>query len=109
MGSKNIKAYCYYKQQYPETVIFFRVGNNYEIYQEDAERVSKIVGIDTEEFLQNQESSVKVKFPADMAYEYTSVLASHNIVIKMISHRNENNEFDVPNIDELQMDKEIDY
>jgi DNA mismatch repair ATPase MutS len=108
MGSGNIKAYCYYKQQYPETVVFFRVGNNYEIYQEDAKRVGKIIGLDTEDFMQDQESSAKLKFPIDIAYEYAFALASHNIVIKMISQRNQDGEFDVPDIDELQMEKEID-
>ena len=105
MGNKNIKAYCYYKQQYPETVVFFRVNNNYEVYQEDAEKIGKILGLDIE----NTTLNAKVIFPVEKGYDYVSELTSHNLIIKMISQRNQDGEFDVPDVDEIKTDEEIDY
>jgi DNA mismatch repair ATPase MutS len=107
MRNKKIEAYCYYKQQYPGTVVFFRVENNYEIYQEDARKIGEILGLDVEKSMQGQESVVIARLPIETEYEHVSKLTS--IAIKMISHRNEKGEFDVPDVDELQIDKEIDY
>lgn len=103
MDSKNIEAYNYYKQQYPGTVIFFRVGNNYEAYQEDAKIVSPIIG---EEPGSNMN---KISFPTDKVYDFIALLANHNITTKLISYRNENGDFDVPDIEKIKYDQEIDY
>jgi hypothetical protein len=65
--------------------------------------------LNTEKIVLNEESATELKFPIAKGYEYVSKLAFHNINVKMISSRNEKCEFDVPCIDELKKDKEIDY
>lgn len=68
MGSKKIEVYGYYKEQYPNTMIFFKVGDNYETYQEDATIAGPIVGIKTDE----DDSVIKIVFPGDKVYKTTS-------------------------------------
>ncbi|NDV64019.1 hypothetical protein [Bacteroides sp. 224] len=109
MGNKNIQAYCYYKEQYPNTVVLFRVGNNYEVYQEDAESVAKIIGLDIEKTEVSNSTFCKITFPVDKGLDFVSTLASHNVITKMVSQRNENGEFDIPDINQLKTDKENDY
>jgi DNA mismatch repair ATPase MutS len=109
MGSKNIKAYCYYKEQYPNTVMLFRVGDNYEVYREDADKISKILGLDIENTTLTQEAVTKVIFPVEKGYDYVSELTSHNLITKMISQRNQDGEFDVPDVDGIRTDRETDY
>jgi DNA mismatch repair ATPase MutS len=107
MENKNarVRAYCYYKEQYPQSVIFFRVGNDYEAYREDAVTVNKIVGI---EFGQTM-SEKKVKFSMNKGSDYISLLTSQDIAVKTISQRNQNGDFDIPDVDLIINDKEIDY
>src|ERR1700758_1937070 len=40
-----IKQYLKIKKQYPDTMLFFRLGDFYEMFFEDAEVASKILGI----------------------------------------------------------------
>jgi DNA mismatch repair ATPase MutS len=107
MESKNAKlqAYCYYKEQYPQSVVFFRIGDNYEAYREDAVTVNKIVGVEFEQMTPEKE----VKFLIDKEFDYISLLASHNIEVKIISQRNQTGDFDIPDVDLIINDKEIDY
>jgi len=37
--------WCNIKEQYPDALLLFRVGDFYEAYREDAENVSRILGI----------------------------------------------------------------
>lgn len=110
MEIKNIEAYHYYKQKYPETVIFFRVNHNYEVYQEDAIQVGSILGEQTAKTNISEDiPGIKVRFHVDKGYDYIEKLSSKNIPTKIVSHRNENGNFDVPDIQQLEESMEIDY
>jgi DNA mismatch repair ATPase MutS len=105
-NNAKIRAYCYYKEQYPQPVIFFRVGNDYEAYLEDAVTVSKMVsGIKLE---QTKLGNI-IKFSISQEFDYISSLASYGITIKTINQRNQIGNFDVPDVDLIINDKEIDY
>ena len=40
-----MRQYQQYKQQYPDAVLFFRIGDFYECFYEDARTVSRILGV----------------------------------------------------------------
>lgn len=42
-----LESYNWMKNKHSDAVFLFRVGDNYESYKEDAERVSKIISIKT--------------------------------------------------------------
>jgi DNA mismatch repair ATPase MutS len=109
MASNKIMAYCYYQQQYPGAVIFFRVGDNYEVYQEDAGIVAQIIDVQTEISGTGHEAVASVRFPVGKGHEYALLLTRHNITVKMISQRNEAGSFDVPDVDQIESDRESDY
>lgn len=105
MGSKKIEAYSYYKQQYPDTLIFFRVGDYYEAYQEDAATVGALLGMQA----LNEDDLIKIVVPVREIFDFVAVLATYNIITKLISRRDESGGFDIPDIDKIKYDQEIDY
>ena len=44
-ASKSLKQYLTIKRQNPDSIIFFRLGDFYETYFEDAEVLSKVCGV----------------------------------------------------------------
>ena len=45
MQTPSIKQYRELKGRYPDAVLLFRTGSDYQCYREDAETLSKILGI----------------------------------------------------------------
>ena len=40
-----LESYNWMKSKHPDAVFLFRIGDNYESYKEDAEKVSRVTGI----------------------------------------------------------------
>lgn len=110
MGNMNVEAYLYYKQEHPGTVIFFRVGDDYEAHQEDAIIAGPIIGVQVDNIPSDGNSAVaRISFPIEKVYDYASLLAFQNIPTKIISRRDKNGKFDIPDVKETKRDQEIDY
>jgi DNA mismatch repair ATPase MutS len=110
MRTKRIlKAYAYYKQQYPGVVIFFRVMDNYEVYQEDAVRVGKILRLSPKKAGISAEPVIKLQFPLDEGYDHVETLYKEGVVVRIISKRDKTGKFSVPDIELIKKDRENDY
>ena len=109
MRSKKIMAWLYYKQLNPNDVLFFRVKDCYEVYQEDAMNVCKIINVQVKEEVYERELVVTLNLPVNEGFECASLLSEHNLTTKMISQRDENGEYSLPDIDKLKNEKTSDY
>jgi DNA mismatch repair protein MutS len=73
-----IKQYLKIKRQYPDTILFFRLGDFYEMFFEDAEVASKILGIALTSRNKSEKNSVPLcGVPYHSAESYVSKLLQH--------------------------------
>ncbi len=73
-----IRQYLKIKRQYPDTVLFFRLGDFYEMFFEDAEVASKILGIALTSRNKSEKNSVPLcGVPYHSAESYVSKLLQH--------------------------------
>lgn len=109
MKHKSMEAYCYYKKQYPGVVIFFRVNNKFEAYHEDAELVSTMVDVKVDHIVEGEDRFSKVSLPADDIFDYMTILASSDIVSKLIVQKNNDGEYALPDVQEIMKNRLDDY
>ena len=100
MNRNTIEAYNYYKKLYPRSILFFHVKNKYISLFQDAEEISKIVGVSI--------NNNTFAFP-DTNIEILSILGTRGVQIKIIDYRNAIGKLDIPDISVLKNDKINDY
>ena len=86
MNTRQIDAYCYYKQQYPNALILFHIDGQYMAIFNDGH---------TEEF------------PDDDICKLSDLGDTYEL--RIIEYRNDAGIFDFPDIKQIEADKERDY
>lgn len=110
MNNKEIAVYKHYKSLYGSMLLLFRVRNNYEAYFDDAKSISAKLNIQ----LHTEKSEVdihtsKVYIPASNVLDVISGLSNEGYEFKLIQQRNETGEFDLPDINQLIREQNMDY
>lgn len=102
---KIIAAYSYYKGKYGKTVIMFRIGNEYQMFLDDARRVSSALNVkaDVQLFMST------VILPAENILDYMDELSAHGIESRLISYRDDDGKFVIPDIFRLNREENDDY
>lgn len=101
MNDKLMKAYHFYKAQCARFIIFFRVGDHYKAFYEDAMILNQELGppiIDD-----------CVTYHKDKILEVMGVMADHDLPVRTISRKNKNGEYDIPDMSEIMSEYQIDY
>jgi DNA mismatch repair ATPase MutS len=107
--SKIIAAYCYYKGKYGSTVIMFRIGNEYQMFLNDARKVFYALNTSVQLVSSNTGGITCVKLPADNILDYLDELSMCGIESKLISYRNDSGNFDFPDVFRLYCEENEDY
>ena len=106
MNGKVNRAYAYYKAQYPASILLFRVGNFYEAYLDDAEKIRELLGSSQLKFAQHAQT---VCLPSDNILECVSQIDGSGCKIRLIEYRNDAGEYVIPDVECLESEKEMDY
>ena len=101
MERKQIEAYDFYKNEYPGTLLFFHVKDRYVVLSDDSSRVAKLLD-------QNVGESSELSFKDDDMSIFKT-LGDFDIQIRLIDYRNDNGEFDYPDIKLIKKEKQDDY
>ena len=104
-----LAAYWYYKGKYGSTVIMFRIGNEYQMFLDDARRV--FYALNTKVTLLSPESGTiaTVKLPAENILDYMDELFMHGIESRLISYRDDDGKYAIPDIFRLNREVNDDY
>lgn len=104
-----VEVYEHYKSLYGSMLLLFRVRNNYEAYFDDATSISTILNVQlhTEE-VENLVIS-KVVLPASDILDLAGNLGNYGQQCKLIQQRNTAGDFDLPDVETLKMESELDY
>ena len=110
MNSRISEVYGYYKHVYPQIVSLFRVNNSYEAYFEDAQRISPLIGLPVEGKAVDGGYIINVvTVPAIDIWDHISTLTIYGINAKLISQRNSDGKYDLPDIKLIKSEQEMDY
>lgn len=86
MNTRQIDAYCYYKQQYPNALILFHIDGQYMAIFNDGHME---------------------EFPDDDICKLSDLGDTYEL--RIIEYRNDAGKFDFPDIKQIETDKERDY
>ena len=110
MEYKTIKAYKYYKNADPRFLILFHILNRYEAFQDDADLLAALTGKPAENRQIDQETIFRrFIFPEKEILSYMSLFSKNGIPSKTITQINDKGEPDIPDVDQIEDDKKIDY
>lgn len=98
------KIYRYYKSQRGE-IPLFRVQGDYVAVFQDAEQISLALNGS----LTKHDGVPLFKIPSGEIFNVLALLYEKNISAYLISCRNEQGEYDFPDIDKLEEERRIDY
>lgn len=107
--SKIIAAYCYYKGKYGSTVIMFRIGNEYQMFLDDARRVFYALNTGVTLISAENGTIATVKLPAENILDYMDELSMYGIESRLISYRDDDGNFAIPDIFRLYREENDDY
>lgn len=99
------QALDYYRAQYPNTVIFFRVGMCYTAFGDDAIKVALLIGAKHDYFYGIESLSV----PYECFLEKLEVTQLCGITFRGITYLDDNGQFAIPDVNRLKIEQEIDY
>ncbi len=99
MKTRIEKAYRFYKSQYPSQIAMFRIGDKCSAYLEDAEKLQAVFG--------GSGSSFSV--PADTVYDFIRECSTKNLAVRLVSCRNHDGEFDVPDVETIENERNAYY
>lgn len=97
-----MEAYSYYKAIHKDCCIFFRIGNSYIAFFDDAKLVASLLRISCD-------NSEKCVVPNDNVLDYVEKLYHDGVVCKLISYRNASGDYVLPDIEQIKSDKTEDY
>ena len=98
MDKKANEAYCYYKQQLPDTVCLFRLEDAYVAICDDAVKVANYIPDTKLEACENNMACLKL--PVADILDIVGILASS---------RNNLGKFDFPDVKTLEDERNADY
>lgn len=101
MDKKQIEAYSYYKELYPEAIVLYRIGNNYVVLGDDAAMVTNSLALTTDR------TPGVSKFPYDDLATLDKL--GDTFQLKMVAYRNDDGELDYPDIQRLKQEEDEDY
>ncbi len=100
MNTNATEAYRYYKGLYSPFIIFFRIGNSYRAFHDDAELVSEALGVPIDNGC--------AELPAEGILDAIGKLSESGHQSKTVTYRNESGEYDIPDVELLKQEKEAD-
>lgn len=101
MNAKQIEVHGHYKALHHEALILYRIPGHYMVLGEDVKRVLKSLSA-----IHVLESGVGI-MPDDLPV--LSLFGSDGTEVRIISSRNDNGIFDLPDIERIKAEKEMDY
>lgn len=107
MNKKANEAYCYYKQQMPDTVCLFRLEDAYVVLGGDAVKVANCIPDYKLEECGNEIASLRL--PVGDILGIVGTLSQYGIKAKTILTRNELGEFDFPDAKIEESERNEDY
>ncbi len=107
MNKKAREAYSYYKELMPDTVAMFKLEDCYVVLSDDAARVANCI---PELRLDGTEcQTASLKLPVDNILDYVGELGLFNVKVRLIECRNDDGNYDFPDVGRLEEDKDLDY
>lgn len=107
MSKKASEAYSYYKKLMHDTVAMFRLEDCYMVLSDDAVRVANCI---TELHLDGTECQMAcLKLPIDNILDYVGELSLFNIKVRLIEYRNDDGNYDFPDVGRFEEEKSLDY
>lgn len=101
MKRKQIEAYNYYKELYPEAIVLFHVGGNYVALFDDAKKVAESL---SDELSPN---AVSYEFPDSSISRIVAI--GERYEIRMIDYRNAAGDYDFPDVGLITNEANEDY
>lgn len=108
MKEIRFEAYSFYKQEYATGVLLFHVGSNFEMYEQDADLLWKILRKEPALGFKVKATDCAV-FQEENLEMMMKILAKNDVAIHIIEYRNEKGEFDVPKVKQIINDINDDY
>lgn len=99
------QALDYYRAQYPNTVIFFRIGTCYTAFGEDAIKTALLIGTKYG-YVDGIES---LSVPYKCFLEKLDALQLFGIAFRVITYLDDSGKYAIPDINRLKAEQEIDY
>ena len=104
-----VEVYKHYKSLNGSMLLLFRVRNNYEAYFDDATSISTILNVQLHTEEVGNIVISKVVLPASDILDLVGDLGNYNIQCKLIQQRNQAGDFDLPDVELLKKEQELDY
>lgn len=102
------QALDYYRAQYPNTVIFFRLGMYYTAFGEDAFKTALLIGAKHSHTYGMESLSIPYKCFLEKL-EVLQLLQFCGIAFRGITYIDDNGNYAIPDVDRLKAEQEIDY
>lgn len=99
------QALDYYRAQYPNTVIFFRLGMYYTAFGEDAVKTALLIGAKLNQLYGVESLSIPYKCFLDKL----EVLQLCGIAFRSIIYKDGDGNYAIPDVERLKAEQEIDY
>lgn len=105
MKHKIQKANLYYRDKVPGSIVFYKLSDGYTAFNTDMDKISHLVGAPV---------IIKYELPAITLphqdfFDRVEILGQCGIPYQSIIYRNDAGELDVPDIEKLKEEQEIDY
>ena len=99
------QALDYYHAQYPNTVIFFRLGMYYTVFGKDAVKTASLIDVKHDHTYGMESLSI----PYKCFLEKLEVLQLCGIAFRGITYMDDNGNYAIPDVDRLKAEQEIYY
>lgn len=109
LESKIREAYKYYKDLYSDAVILFRVGNDYMMYFSDAMYAARVLNKTTANLEGVGDPIPMLSIHTDQYLDVMEKLSSSKFTVRAVDYRNDNGEFDIPDVGKLKSESDMDY
>ena len=109
MNNKTAEAYHYYKSKCGTEILLFRVRDNYEAYFEDAENIGQILRVEMHTELVGNVAINKIALPALNILDVISDLSCNGVSYRLIQSRNAAGEFDIPDVEQIKREQNMDF
>lgn len=106
MTSRIISAGMYFHQKYPGSLIFYRMGNSYVAFQEDAERAAKILQMVV---TPTREGISSLSIVRSQFLDAMELITMCGISFRGIAYRDDDGNFAIPDVKRIQEEEEMDY